>query len=172
MPLIRVGVSSCLLGEPVRYDGGHKHDHYITDTLGSFFELVPVCPEKESGMPVPREAMRLVGDPAAPRLVTIASGLDLTASMVTFCQTKLEDLVCAGLCGFIVKSKSPSCGLHDLAIFSVSGETLPVAGRGLFAAVLLERLPRLPVVDEVDLYDTERRKAFLQQVLAYHYELR
>lgn len=108
---IKIGVSSCLLGEPVRYDGGHKHDHYITDILGNCFSLVPVCPEVGCGLPVPREAMRLEGDPEAPRLLTHQSRGDLTAPMLAFCAAKVKELEQEDLCGFIFKKNSPSCGL-------------------------------------------------------------
>ncbi|HQI57074.1 MAG TPA: DUF523 domain-containing protein, partial [Syntrophorhabdaceae bacterium] len=74
MEKIRIGISRCLLGDKVRYDGGHKHDRYITDILGRYFEWIPVCPEVEYGLPVPREAMRLVGNPDSPRLLTIQTG--------------------------------------------------------------------------------------------------
>src|SRR5512133_3405772 len=95
---INIGVSSCLLGEKVRYDGGHKHDRYITDTLGRFFRFVPVCPEVGFGLPVPREAMRLEGDPAAPRLVTSRTGIDLTDQMLDFCRRKVVELEQQDLC--------------------------------------------------------------------------
>lgn len=100
---IAVGVSSCLLGEQVRYDGGHKHDHYVTDTLGRFFRFVPVCPEVGCGLPVPREAMRLEGDPAAPRLVTSRTAIDLTERMLEYCKRTVQELDKEELCGFIFK---------------------------------------------------------------------
>src|SRR5208337_5634434 len=108
---IKIGISSCLLGEKVRYNGGHKLDSFLTDTFGQFVEWVPVCPEVESGLPVPREAMRLVGGPDAPRLVTCLTGVDHTERMVKWAQEKIECLKSAGLCGFIFKSKSPSSGM-------------------------------------------------------------
>src|SRR5512137_468608 len=98
---ITLGVSSCLLGQKVRYDGGHKHDRYITDILGRFFRCVPVCPEEEAGMPVPREAMRLEGDPASPRLVTINTRIDKTEQMLSFSRWKVVELEREDLCGFI-----------------------------------------------------------------------
>ena len=98
---IRIGVSACLLGEKVRYDGGHKHDRYITDTLGRFFSFVPVCPEVECGLPVPREAMRLEGAPVHPRLVTVESRVDLTERMLEFCRKTVGELDRAELSGFI-----------------------------------------------------------------------
>src|SRR5512143_1734368 len=105
---IKLGISSCLLGENVRYDGGHKLDHYLRDTLGQFVEWVPVCPEVECGLPVPREAMRLVGDPDAPRLVTRKTGIDHTERMTKWAGRKLAQLERQNLCGFVFKARSPS----------------------------------------------------------------
>ena len=110
MEKIRIGISSCLLGEKVRYDGGHRWDHYITDTLGRYFDWLPVCPEVEYGLPVPREAMRLTGDPDSPRLVTIFTGIDHTHGMIEWSESKLRELGNSNLCGFIFKSRSPSSG--------------------------------------------------------------
>lgn len=166
-PRIRVGVSSCLLGESVRYDGGHKHDHYITDTLGRFFDLVGVCPEKESGLPVPREAMHLVGDPANPRLVTIRSGQDLTEQMQSFCQHRLTALAQADLCGFIFKKNSPSSGLFRVKVYNEKGGMPSTNGRGLFAAALTGRFPLLPVEEEGRLYDPVLRENFLERIFCY-----
>ena len=165
---IRVGVSTCLLGQSVRYDGGHKHDHYITDTLARYFQLVPVCPEVESGMPVPREAMRLVGDPSNPRLMTIRSGQDLTAQMQSFCDRKLTELAQGDLCGFIFKKNSPSSCLYRVKVYSEKGGMPAQAGRGLFAAAFTGRFPLLPVEEEGRLCDAILRENFLERVFCYH----
>src|SRR6056297_462794 len=109
---IKIGISFCLLGNPVRYDGGHSHDRFLTQTLGLFTEYVPVCPEVECGMPTPRDSLRLVGDPENPRLVTRKTGEDHTEQMHTWIQKKLPVLEKENLCGFIFKSKSPSSGLY------------------------------------------------------------
>jgi uncharacterized protein YbgA (DUF1722 family)/uncharacterized protein YbbK (DUF523 family) len=114
---IRMGVSSCLLGHPVRYDGGHKRDAYVTDTLGRFFEFVPVCPEVECGLGVPRPAMRLTGDPKDPRLTVINTGEDLTERMQAYCARRVEELAGEDLCGYIFKSKSPSSGMARIKVF-------------------------------------------------------
>jgi uncharacterized protein YbgA (DUF1722 family)/uncharacterized protein YbbK (DUF523 family) len=164
MQPIRLGVSSCLLGEQVRYDGGHKHDRYITDTLGRFFELVPVCPEKESGMSVPREAMRLMGDPSAPRLMTIRSGKDLTGQMQSFCDHKLAELTQNDLCGFIFKKNSPSSGLFRVKVYQERNGVPFPNGRGLFAAAFCKQFPLLPVEEEGRLYDPVLRENFLERV--------
>lgn len=167
MQKIRLGVSSCLLGEQVRYDGGHKHDRYITDTLGRFFSFIAVCPERDCGMPVPREAMRLVGDVAAPRLVTVKTGRDLTEQMQRFCDEKTEQLADADLCGFIFKKNSPSSGLFRVKVYG-DHNGMPVrSGRGLFAAAVTSRFPLLPVEEEGRLYDPVLRENFLERVFCY-----
>ena len=116
---IKLGISSCLLGNKVRYDGGHKLDHFLTDTLGAYVDWVPVCPEVESGLSVPREAMHLVGDPGAPRLVTIRSGVDHTSRMRRWAHEKVTALAAEDLCGFVFKSRSPSSGMRGVKIYSL-----------------------------------------------------
>lgn len=152
-----IGVSSCLLGERVRYDGGHKHDRYLTDCLGRFFRFVPVCPEVGCGLPIPREAMRLEGDPAAPRLMTTKSRIDLTDRMQEWCRMKVRELEGEDLCGFIFKKSSPSCGLVQI----------PVYGSGLFAAAVTARFPLLPVEEEGRLNDPDLRENFIERVFTY-----
>jgi uncharacterized protein YbgA (DUF1722 family)/uncharacterized protein YbbK (DUF523 family) len=161
---IAVGVSSCLLGEKVRYDGGHKHDHYITDTLGRFFRFVPVCPEVGCGMPVPREAMHLEGDPADPRLVTVKTRLDKTAQMLSFCSSKVRELEREELCGFIFKKGSPSSGLFRVKVY---GDGMPArSGSGLFAAAVVRHFPLLPVEEEGRLNDPCIRENFIERIFA------
>ncbi len=161
---ITIGVSSCLLGEHVRYDGGHKLDRYITDTLGRFFRFVPVCPEVGCGMPVPREAMHLEGDPAAPRLVTINSRIDKTEQMLAYCRQKVRELEREELCGFIFKKNSPSSGLFRVKVYN---RGMPArSGRGLFAAAVVEHFPRLPVEEEGRLTDPMIRENFIERVFA------
>ncbi|HSW38836.1 MAG TPA: DUF523 and DUF1722 domain-containing protein [Acidobacteriota bacterium] len=160
---IRIGVSSCLLGEKVRYDGGHKHDRYITDILGRYFTFVPVCAEVECGLPVPREAMRLVGDPAAPRLVTVKTGVDLTRQMNEWAEKRVRELEREGLSGFIFKSKSPSSGMERVKVYDRNG--VPVLnGVGLFARVFMEHFPLLPVEEEGRLNDLCLRENFIESV--------
>ena len=105
---IPIGISSCLLGNKVRFDGGHKHDRYITETLGHYLTFVPVCPEVECGLPVPREAMRLIGDVDEPRLVTNKTGVDHTERMLSWARNRVIGLEKENLCGFIFKNRSPS----------------------------------------------------------------
>lgn len=167
MGLVLVGISSCLLGEKVRYDGRDKHDPYITGTLGRLFCFVPVCPEKESGMPVPREAMQLMGDPVAPRLVTITTGRDLTGQMEQYCCKKPDELAGLDLCGFILKSRSPSCGIDSAQIFDQQGIPTGRCCSGLFAAALKSRFPDLPMVDEAGLADQSSAEQFVARVMQY-----
>ncbi len=161
---IKIGVSSCLLGEKVRYDGGHKIDRSITDILGRFCRYVPVCPEVGCGLPVPREAMRLEGDPAAPRLVKSRTRIDLTDRMLDYCRGKVTELEREELCGFIFKSRSPSCALFPVEVFSTGGNG---RSRGLFAAAVTEHFPFLPVEEEGRLNDPENREDFMARVFAY-----
>ncbi|KAB0665599.1 DUF523 domain-containing protein [Oryzomonas japonica] len=160
-----IGVSSCLLGEQVRYDGGHKHDRYLTDRLGRFFRFVSVCPEVGCGLPIPREAMRLEGDPAAPRLVTTQSRIDLTDRMQAWCRMKVRELEGEDLCGFIFKKSSPSCGLVQVPVYDGGGAA--GSGSGLFAAALTARFPLLPVAEEGRLGDQGFREEFIERVFTY-----
>jgi len=163
---IKIGISSCLLGERVRYDGGHKQDHYLTDTLGRYVEWVPVCPEVECGLPVPREAMRLVGDPDEPRLVTIRTGADHTDGMKAWARKKLDTLEREELCGFIFKSRSPSSGYTGVKVYSSSG--VPARkGTGIFAGVFIEQFPLIPVEDEGRLHDPALRENFIERVFVF-----
>ncbi len=160
---IKLGISACLLGQPVRYDGGHKLDPFLAETLGRFVTFVPVCPETECGLGVPREAMRLVGDPAHPRLVTIHSGIDHTQRMAAWAAKRVEDLAREDLCGFIFKSRSPSSGMERVKVYT--GEGAPVKkGVGLFARAFMDRLPLLPVEDEGRLHDPVLRENFITRI--------
>lgn len=165
MDAIKIGVSSCLLGEQVRYDGGHKHDCYITDTLGRYFSLLPICPEVGCGLHVPREAMRLEGDPAKPRLVTVRSRIDLTDRMAAYCATKVKELEREELCGFIFKKDSPSSGLFRVKVYNSGLATRN--GRGLFAAAVAMRFPLLPMEEEGRLNDPVIRENFIERVFSY-----
>ncbi len=169
MPLkkIKIGISSCLLGNNVRYDGGNKLDPYLRDELGQIIEWVPLCPEADSGLPVPREAMQLVAGPEGVRLVTIETGIDHTGRLADWAQKKVEELEEQDLRGFVFKARSPSCGLSDAPVVGPSG---PVAGRGpgLFAAAFMQRLPFLPVEDEGRLRDPVLREIFVGRIFARH----
>lgn len=163
---IRVGLSSCLLGEEVRYDGGHQKDAYITGVLGGHFTWVAVCPEMEVGMGVPREPIRLVGDAAAPRLLGVTSGTDHTERMNEFARRRVDALRGQGLSGYILKRASPSCGMERVKVYRESGQAART-GVGLFARVLTETLPLLPVEEEGRLNDAHLRDNFITRVFAY-----
>jgi uncharacterized protein YbbK (DUF523 family) len=162
---IKIAVSACLLGEQVRYDGRCKQDKWITGVLGRIFSLVPVCPEVECGLPVPRPAMRLEGDPRTPRLVVIADGADLTERMNHWCCEKIAELERMGLSGFILKERSPSCGLWQVPVLAGGKQGW---GSGLFAGALRARLPLLPVEEPERLTDPASRESFIERVSAYH----
>lgn len=161
---IRVGISSCLLGNAVRYDGGHKLDRWLRDTLGAFVAWVPVCPEVECGLPVPREAMRLVGDPGDPRLVTIRGGVDHTGRMRAWAKRRLEALAGEDLCGFVFKSRSPSSGVRQVKVYPADGGAPAATGVGIFARAFRERFPLLPVEDEGRLNDPGIRESFVERL--------
>ncbi|MBN2684933.1 MAG: DUF523 and DUF1722 domain-containing protein [Pontiellaceae bacterium] len=162
MEKIRIGVSQCLLGEKVRYDGQHKHDAYITGVLGQWFEFVPVCPEVECGMSIPREPIRLEGDVEHPELVSI-SKKNWTKQMTTWCERRIEELADEGPCGFIFKRKSPSCGMERVKVYS--GKGMPEnKGQGLFAAAFMRHFPDLPVEEEGRLNDPCLRENFIERV--------
>ncbi|TLY25035.1 MAG: DUF523 domain-containing protein [Nitrospirae bacterium] len=163
---IRIGISQCLLGDNVRYDGGHKLDSVLIEALGRHVEWVPVCPEVEVGLGTPREPMRLVGDLNAPRLVTINSGVDHTDAMNCFAQQRVRELEALNLSGFVFKSASPSCGIRRVPFFNTQGmETQD--GVGLFARVFMEHFPDMPVEEESRLHDPQALKNFLERVRAY-----
>lgn len=166
MEKIKIGISSCLLGEKVRYDGGHKLDRYITETLGRYFEWVSVCPEVEYGLSVPREAMRLIGDPEAPRLVTIRTKIDHTEGILSWAEKKLKLLEREELCGFIFKSKSPSSGISGVKVFNNSGTPIR-KGIGIFAGAFIKRFPLIPVIDDGRLHDPVLRENFIERVFVY-----
>ncbi len=162
----RVGISPCLLGKKVRYDGGHRHNRYITDSLGKYFAWMPVCPEVEYGLGIPREPMHLVGDPEKPRLVTISTGIDHTDGMMKWTEKKLAKLEKEDLCGFIFKSKSPSSAIRGVTIFSTSGEkcsTVP----GIFGGAFIKHFSLIPVIDDEQLGDPALRRDFRKMVFAF-----
>jgi uncharacterized protein YbbK (DUF523 family)/uncharacterized protein YbgA (DUF1722 family) len=163
----RIGVSACLLGRNVRYDGGHKLDHFLVDTLGRFVEFVPVCPEVEIGLGTPRPTLRLERDGRGRlHLVEPSSGADRTADMEAFAHTKVEELRALGLSGYVLKKNSPSCGMERVRVIARSGAPRG-DGQGLFAAALCARMPLLPVEEEGRLGDPRRRESFVERVFAY-----
>ncbi len=161
----RIGVSSCLLGEKVRFDGGHKRDRFLTDTFGRFVDWVSVCPEVECGLPIPRESMHLSGDPESPRLVTTKSNVDMTPRMKRWAKTRLAELKEAELSGFIFKSKSPSSGMERVKVYTDTGMPKKV-GVGIFARAFMEHFPLTPVEEEGRLHDADLRENFIERVFA------
>ncbi len=166
MNKIKIGISACLLGEKVRYDAGHQLDRYVTDTLGHYFEWLPVCPEVEYGLPVPREPMRLVGNPDSPRLMTIRTGIDHTDGMLKWAEKKLKELEEEELCGFIFKSRSPSSGIGGVKVYTPSG-MLSQRGIGLFGRAFMNKFPVIPVIDDGRLHDPGLRENFIERVFVY-----
>lgn len=162
----RIGISSCLLGNQVRHDGGHKRDRYVTDTLAQFFDFVAVCPELEVGMSVPRESVRLVGVVSAPRMIGQKSGKDWTEAMARFARRRVAELRKLDLTGYILKKDSPSCGMERVRVYGSSGMANRT-GRGLFAQILGETLPLLPLEEEGRLNDPVLRENFIERVFAY-----
>lgn len=162
---IKIGVSSCLLGNKVRYDGGHSHDRFLTQTLGLFAEYVPVCPEVECGMPTPREAVRLVGSTENPRLETRKTAVDKTDQMKTWIKNRLKELAKEDLCGFIFRSKSPSSGLYRIRVYGDDGKVRK-NGTGLFAKAYTEAFPRIPVEEAGRLNDPKLRENFIENIFS------
>jgi uncharacterized protein YbgA (DUF1722 family)/uncharacterized protein YbbK (DUF523 family) len=166
-PALRIGISSCLLGQEVRWDGGHKRDSLLASLFGPHFQWVPVCPELETGMGVPREAVRLQGkEPDSARLLGVASGKDWTDPMLEFAHRRLAELEASDLSGFILKKDSPSCGMERVRLYA--GEGAPARrGVGLFARALMQRMPLLPVEEEGRLRDPAIRENFIERVFAF-----
>ena len=162
---IKIGVSSCLLGNNVRYNGGHAHDRFITGTLGQYVEFVPVCPEVECGLGTPRLTMHLRGVVDNPRLITTKTGEDHTERMVKWARKRLEELADENLCGFIFKSKSPSSGMARVKVFNDKGQPVN-KGRGIFAGMFMKRFPLFPVEEDGRLNDPKLRENFIEQIFA------
>ena len=160
---IKIGISSCLLGNDVRWNGGHKRDRYLTDTLGKFVEWVPVCPEVEIGLGIPRETLRLVGDPEDPQLVTTKTKIDHTDSMKKWARGRLKELAQEDLCGFVFKSDSPSSGMVRVKVYGKKG--MPQKkGVGIFARAFMDHFPLIPVEDDGRLRNPLIRENFIEQV--------
>jgi len=163
---IRIGISSCLLGQKVRFDGGHKRDAFLVDTFGTFVEWVPVCPEVELGLGTPREALRLVRKGDEIRMVNTRSGRDISTEMRLWARARTDALAGERLCGYVLKKDSPSCGMERVKIYAEAGMA-EKNGRGFFADALMARFPRLPVEEEGRLSDPRLRDNFVERVFAY-----
>ncbi len=161
----RVGISACLLGQEVRWDGRHKLDAPLVLALAARLELVAVCPEVELGLGVPREPIRLERRAGELRLVAFESGCDLTERMASFARDRARELARLGIAGFVLKARSPSCGKERVLVTTEAGEE--PAGRGFFAEALVAALPDLPIEEETGLADPSARERFFERVLAY-----
>ncbi len=167
MDKINVGISSCLLGEKVRWNGDHKQNWYAKEILGNYFEYFPVCPEVEVGMGVPRETVHLKGDKNSQTMVGTKTGKDWTRQMTSFSADKVEELARLKLCGFIFQKKSPSCGLFRVPLYPASGKQAISQGRGMFAQAFTDRFPLIPVEEEGRLNDPKIRENFIIRVFSY-----
>ncbi|HKL26394.1 MAG TPA: DUF523 and DUF1722 domain-containing protein [Desulfuromonadales bacterium] len=167
MEKIRLGISACLLGQQVRYDGGHKRDTFLTGTLAEYVDYVPVCPEVEIGLPTPREALRLVGDSDNPRLITQKTGIDYTERMQDWAAVRLQALEKEELCGFIFKSRSPSSGMERVKVYGKAGGMPAKTGVGVFARAFMEHFPLLPVEEEGRMHDHRLRENFIECIFAF-----
>lgn len=163
---IRLGISACLLGDEVRYDGGHKRDQFLTTVLGPLVEWVRVCPEVEIGMGTPREPIRLVEEDGRLRLLTVRTGVDYTARMTAYAAKRVQALDAEDLCGYVLKKDSPSCGMTRVKVYSGEGPGRRT-GIGLYAQALLARFPDLPIEEEGRLLDPRLRENFIERVFAY-----
>ena len=163
MEKIKLGISTCLLGENVRYDGGHKLDRFLTDTLGQYVEYVSVCPEVECGLPIPREAMHLEGNPDFPRLVTTHTKQDMTDRLIQWAWKRVKELEKEDLYGFIFKSNSPSSGMERVRIYNEKG--MPIKkGVGVFARIYMDHFHLFPVEDEERIHDPKLRENFIEMI--------
>ena len=162
---IKIGISSCLLGNKVRYDGGHKLDRFLRDTLGQYVSFVPVCPEVECGLPVPRPSMRLSGSPDTPRLIVTKTGVDLTDQMLSWTRKRVVELEKENLCGYIFKKGSPSSGMIRVKVYNEKGMPYQT-GSGLFAKAFMDHFPRIPVEEEGRLHDPLLRENFIERIFA------
>jgi len=163
---LRLGISRCLLGDEVRFDGGHKRDSFLTDVFGRYVEWVPVCPEVEAGLGTPREAMRLIGDPQNPRLVTIETGIDHTHALEAMATDRTEKLKKLDLSGYVFKKGSPSCGIERVRLYDEHGMSNR-KGVGLFARAFMKQFPLTPVEEEGRLCDPTLRENFIERVFCY-----
>jgi len=160
---VRLGISSCLLGNSVRWNSGHKLDRFLTDTLGQFVDYLPVCPEVEAGFGVPRESFRLVGDPQSPRLMTFKTKIDHTDRMLRWAKKRVIELEQEHLHGFIFKSDSPSSGMIRVKVYTEKG--MPEKkGVGLFAREFMEHFPLIPAEDDGRLHDPQIRENFIERI--------
>ena len=166
MDYLKIGISACLIGKKVRYDGSHKQDHYLTDTLGRFINWIPLCPEVEAGLPIPRKPMHLEGDLESPRIVLNKTREDITGTINKRIAYKIKELKKEDISGFIFKSGSPSCGIREIKVYDPQVKKTRM-GKGIFALAFMKEFPNIPVEDEKALYDPHKRENFLERVVGY-----
>jgi uncharacterized protein YbgA (DUF1722 family)/uncharacterized protein YbbK (DUF523 family) len=164
---ILVGISACLLGQRVRWDGGHKSDRFLIGTLGPYVQWLSVCPEVEVGLPVPRDTLRLVRRGDEVRMIMPRRGTDHTEEMRAFAERTVRALADRDLCGFVLKKDSPTCGVARVRVYPEKGGSATRNGRGLFAEELIRRMPNLPVEEEGRLCDQGLRENFVERLFAY-----
>ena len=164
---IRIGVSSCLIGEKVRWNGDHKQDRYVREILSRYFEYIPVCPEVEVGMGVPRETVALYGDPEKPSMISKKTQTDWTKPMGKYIKSRINTLSADDLCGYIFKSKSPSCGMSRVPLYSEFGSHKVKHGPGMFANAFINSFPLIPTEDEGRLNDPRIRENFIVRVFSF-----
>ncbi|MDD2544274.1 MAG: DUF523 and DUF1722 domain-containing protein [Candidatus Cloacimonetes bacterium] len=164
MEKLKLGISSCLLGHKVRYDGGHKYDAWLVETLGQYVDYVPVCPEAGCGMSIPRKALRLVGTKDDYRLITVKTGIDYTDQMLEFSYETLKRLESEQLCGYVFKSKSPSSGMERVKVYPPHGGAAGKTGVGIWAREFMRAYPLLPVEEEGRLHDPVLRENFIERI--------
>ena len=165
-PRVKIGVSSCLLGQEVRFDGGHKRDRFLVGSLSQFVDYVPVCPEVAIGLGIPRPPIRLVGAPDLPRAVgTVDPTMDVTARLQAFARETIPSL--GDISGYILKKDSPSCGMERVKVYSEKGGAAQRKGQGVFARVLMDRMPLLPVEEEGRMNDPVLKENFLVRVFVF-----
>ena len=167
MKALRIGISSCLLGDEVRFDGGHKRDAFLTGTLAPFVEWIRVCPEVEVGMGVPRETLRLIHAQGETRMITTRTAIDHTDSMRAYAMRRTKQLESMDLRGYVLKKDSPSCGMERVKVYDRTGSAPTRTGVGIYAGVLKDRFPALPIEEEGRLQDPVLRENFIERVFAY-----
>jgi len=165
---IKIGVSSCLIGEKVRWNGDHKQNHFVREVLAKYFEYVSVCPEMEVGMGVPRETVALYGNLEKSRMISKKTQTDWTRPMKNYIKDRLKSLTHDDICGYIFKSKSPSCGLGRIPVYSEFGSNKVRHGSGMFAAAFTKAFPIVPTEDEGRLNDPRIRENFIVKVFSFY----
>ena len=165
---IKIGVSSCLFGEKVRWNGDHKHDQYVRDVLGSCFDCVSICPEVDAGMGVPRETVALYGTLEKQKMITKESRTDWTKKMTRFKKDRIRELRKENICGYVFKSDSPSCGIGKVPIYSDFSSSRVRHGSGMFASSFIKVFPLVPVEDEGRLHDQATRENFIVRIFCFH----